>query len=94
MSEAQQQRDEGNQGEQDLQDIESALFAEFKQKCTEEIQQQTKSAAAKLLYSKREIMRDIKAAGAAISKENSIKPQQSEDALGQINDLTQRFRIL
>ena len=45
--------------------MQSALLAHFKQKCGEEIQLQMKQAIAKLLYTKREIMMDIKAGGTA-----------------------------
>ena len=70
MSEIQQQRQESDQATQDqnLQDIQSALLANFKQKCGEEIQLQTKQAIAKLLYTKREIMIEIKASGASTGK--------------------------
>ena len=41
--------------------LESQLLAQFKTKCQQEMQAQTKQAVAKLLYTKREVLMEIKA---------------------------------
>ena len=93
MSEIQQQRQETDQAalDQNLQDMQSTLLTHFKQKCGEEIQLQTKQAIAKLLYTKREIMMDIKAAGAAAGK-TAIKIDSGppNDVSLVVNELNQR----